>query len=97
MIMKRRIRLSESDLHRVIKESVRKAINEMNYDEDMIDLDCSVVDSENGFNTHAANLWFENGTIVVRWVNEENGGDATSELLQESPELIWAIIKSIRQ
>ena len=95
--MKKTIRLSESDLHRMIKETVRKAINEMNYDEDMIDLDGSVVDNENGVNTHAANLWFENGTIVVRWVEENNGADATSELLQESPERIWAIIKSIRQ
>ena len=41
-------------------------------------------------------MWFENGTVVVRWVYDDNGSDATSELLEEDPKTIWKIIKSIK-
>ena len=98
--MKRTIRLKESELRRMISESVKTTINEWyndgNYEQ--IDLDGSVIenDTENG-EIYAANLWFENSTIVVRWVeNNENGADMTSDLLNEDPTFIWKILKSIK-
>ena len=98
--MKRTIRLRESELRHMIAESVKTTINEWYNDGDyeQIDLDGSVIenDAENG-EIYAANLWFENNTIVVRWVeNNDNGADMTSDLLNEDPAFIWEILKSIK-
>ena len=98
--MKKTIRLSERELKQMISESVKTTINELYNDEnyEQIDLDGSVIenDTENG-EIYAANLWFENNTIVVRWVeNNENGADMTSDLLNEDPAFIWKILKSIK-
>jgi hypothetical protein len=96
--MKRTIKLRESELRRMISESVRKSINEWYNDgpSEQIDLDCSAStnDGENG-EIHAANLWFDNNTIVVRWV-DENGAESTSDLLADNPSMIWEILKSIK-
>jgi len=40
-------------------------------------------------------LWFENNAIIVRWV-DSNGSDSTSNLLEDNPEMIWEILKSIK-
>lgn len=86
------------DIKNFIGESrVSRMVTEGNYDEDMIDLDGSVVFKDNdGSIAKATNMWFENGTVVVRWVYDDNGSDTTSELLEEDPKTIWKIIKSIR-
>lgn len=63
---------------------------------EQVDLDCSVISNEENENLHATNLWFQNGTIVVRWV-DENGADYTSNLLEENVEIMWEIIKSIKK
>ena len=95
---KKLIRLTESDLHRIVKESVNKAIKESYMDGsfNQIDLDCSArtADGING-ELCAANLWFENNAIIVRWV-DSNGSDSTSNLLEDNPEMIWEILKSIK-
>ena len=95
---KKQIRLTESDLKQIVKESVNKILNELYMDGNVeqIDLDGSVStnDGENG-EIYATNLWFENNTIVVRWV-DNNGADSTSDLLEDNPTLIWEILKSIK-
>lgn len=63
-------------------------------DDNMLYLDGSVIDTDE--KCYAANLWCENDEIVVRWVYEENGADATSLLLDEDPKTIWDIIRSIK-
>lgn len=95
---KKTVRLTESDLHRIIKESVRKVLNEAYVDGNVeqIDLDGSArADSRENGDIHAANLWFDNNTIVVRWV-DSNGADSTSALLEDNPSMIWEILKSIK-
>lgn len=74
-------------------------IDEYKYKDDyeMIDLDCSVTIKDNGEDCYAANLWFEKDGIVVRWVYPSNGADTTSYLLDEEPDFIWNIIKSIKR
>lgn len=66
-------------------------------DYEMIDLDCSVTTKDDGEDCYAANLWFEKDGIVVRWVYPSNGADTTSSLLDEEPNVIWDIIKSIKR
>lgn len=74
-------------------------IDEYKYKDDyeMIDLDCSITIKDNGEDCYAANLWFEKDGIVVRWVYPSNGADTTSYLLEEEPDFIWDIIKSIKR
>ena len=95
---KKLIRLTESDLHRIVKTSVSKIINEAYMDGgyEQIDLDGSV-NVDDGINGRvcAANLWLQNGEIIVRWV-DENGADSTSNLLEDNPSMIWKILKSIK-
>ena len=95
---KKQIRLTESDLKQIVKESVNKILNEMYMDGNVeqIDLDgsASTNDGENG-EMRAANLWFDNNTIVVRWI-DNNGADSTSILLEDNPSMIWEILKSIK-
>ena len=96
--MKRTIRLRESELKRIISESVKRSINEWYNDgsSEQIDLDgsASTDDGENG-EIYAANMWFDNNTIVVRWV-DDNGAESTSDLLADNPSMIWEILKSIK-
>ena len=95
---KKQIRLTESDLKQIVKESVNRILKEWYNDgpSEQIDLDgsASTNDRENG-EIHAANLWFDNNTIVVRWV-DENGVDSTSDLLADNPSMIWEVLKSIK-
>ena len=91
--MKKVIRLTENDIHRIVKNSVKRILKENDYDSQMIYLNGNVCDDEGN---SAVNLWFENNTIVVRWV-DENGADCTSDLLEDDPSVIWDIISSIRQ
>ena len=95
---KKQIRLTESDLKQIVKESVNKILNEVYMDGNVeqIDLDgsASTDDGENG-EIRAANLWFDNNTIVVRWV-DCNGADSTSNLLEDNPSMIWEILRSIK-
>ena len=62
-----------------------------------ITLDCSAT-TDDGVNGEisAASLYFDNGKIVVRWV-DANGADSTSDLLEDNPEMIWEILKSIKK
>lgn len=61
-----------------------------------IELDGSVKCLDEDFgNLYASNLWLDKGRIVVRWVTLE-GADCNSLLLDESEEVVWDIIKSIR-
>ena len=96
--MKRTIRLRESELRRMISETVKRSINEWYNDgqSEQINLNCTVTtnDGENG-EIHATNLWFDNNTIVVRWI-DENGADSTSDLLADNPSMIWEVLKSIK-
>ena len=77
---------------------MNKAIKESYMDGsfNQIDLDCSArtADGING-ELCATNLWFENNAIIVRWV-DSNGSDSTSNLLEDNPEMIWEILKSIK-
>ena len=72
-------------------------IVELVADANEITLNCSAT-TDDGVNGEisAASLYFDNGKIVVRWV-DANGADSTSDLLEDNPEMIWEILKSIKK
>ena len=58
--MKRRIRLTESDLHRIIKESVKKVLTEYTkdfYDEEKDALDFVSPFAQDKYNDHRYDTW----------------------------------------
>jgi hypothetical protein len=81
--MKKRIKLTESDLHRIVKESVRRVLNENTKDRYVL-----VYDGEedyNGFST--SNL---NAAINAAIQDYEEGGYSTIEILDLSTNrIVW--------
>jgi len=65
---------------------------------EQIDLDCSVKSYDDDGNEYTAiNLFLDNGTINVTWVEVDSGADCVSNLTDEHKTLIWELIKSIKQ
>lgn len=92
--MKRTIRLRESELRNVIAESVKRVLRENNTESIEIYTNVSKNDGNNG-DVYPTDLWFRNGSIIVRWAGD-NGADITSDLLTEDPSMIWEILKGIK-
>lgn len=97
--MKRTVKLTERELKRMISESVRRVLKESynGNDEGPIELSTSVTKNDPNFGeVQPIDLWFRNNIIIVRWANENTTGEeATSNLLEEEPSMIWEILKGI--
>lgn len=99
------MKITKRELKQMINEAVvsamRKSIHKRPLNENVdsegnINLDCTVTLTDKEFGEiSAANLYFDNDKIVIRWVTN-NGADCTGLLLDEDEETIWEIIKSIR-
>lgn len=55
--MRRKVRLTESDLHRIVKESVKKALRENQFSEDQIYDWYNSAAKEMGYEDFVASMW----------------------------------------
>ena len=92
--MKKRIRLTEGDLHRIVKESVKRVIREWSEDYEGNDLDYESIKSQA---EHIIPQMYENNEAVSWWavavkmgfrLNTLNGDDL--ELLKDTIEEVMA-------
>lgn len=96
--MKQTIRLRESELKRMISESVRRALNEKIANHDYIELDSTYIQNDPEYGElYATDLFLNGNEIRVNW-NSTNGvqGGVEGNLLDEDINTIWGILKTIK-
>lgn len=95
---KKLIRLTESDLHNIVKQSLNKMLNESIANHDYIELNGNAmhIDPEYG-ELYATDMFLVGNDIRVNWncVDGQHGG-IEGNLMDEDIKTIWEIFKSIK-
>lgn len=95
---KKVIRLTEGDLHRVVKESVKRILKEHIANHDYIELSGNYIQKDPDYGElFPTDLFLVGNDIRVNW-NCTNGvqGSIESNLLDEDPICVWNILKTIK-
>ena len=96
--MKRTVRLTESELKRMIAESVKTILSEKIANHDYIELDSTYIQNDPEYGElYATDLFLNGNEIRVNW-NSTNGvqGGVEGNLLDEDTNTIWGILKTIK-
>ena len=96
--MKQTIRLRESELKRMISESVRREKKKKIANHDYIELDSTYIQNDPEYGElYATDLFLNGNEIRVNW-NSTNGvqGGVEGNLLDEDINTIWGILKTIK-
>lgn len=95
---KKLIKLTEADLHKIVKQSVNKILNESIANHDYIELNGNAmhIDPEYG-ELYATDMFLTGNDIRVNWncVDGQHGG-IEGNLMDEDIKTIWNILKSIK-